>query len=98
MTFEECQFGVSLIKGPDTPELRANCTHVAQVGKGRWRSPLHWWIFEGDLDCLETRVIEVDQGVVGALGDLTRGALIDLCARTFPAFDLDNVADRDTER
>jgi hypothetical protein len=75
------EFWVHLVKGPDNDEMRANCTYVALAGRN---SPLHWWIFEGDVDYLETRVEVVDEGVVGALGDLSRDELVALCCETFP--------------
>lgn len=82
-------FEVNFIQVPTnlTPseekKLDVNCTHV----KGPY------WIFEGELWCLDCRLILIDTGVVGCLGDLSQAELIEVCKNAFE-FDhsiLDNV-------
>lgn len=77
----DIQFWTTLIKVREpTPQaaeaLRANCTHVTGP----------YWIMEGDVDCLRdegVRLIEVAEGAVGSLGDLTESELVQVCRDSY---------------
>ena len=72
------EFWTTLIKTTQPPKgaalksLEDNCTHVSG----------DYWIMEGDVDCLRddgVKLVEIAEGAVDALGDLTETELIEVC-------------------